>query len=351
MKNILFSIILVPVFCFGQSRISPDTLNTVIIKAKTGNYVTYKNYIKLVDNKILDTILDNVLTNWDTIIKIPTKAYLRSYISSHSSLVDTTKTPLLGHYATQWDVATHTTIIDTTKTDVIGHYGTQHDLALIRATAALKLAKTDTSNRLKVITRKAGDSLYWKKSDTTSTLESQAKATNQLSGKVSTGQAINGTPYGSGNITIYQYQITEPLVTPGGRTILGLEYRDSFWISTDTIKAGAAYHPLIRTYGLDTSVIIDQIIINVSYKTAPYTCTGTDTIKIRTKLNSKFINACFIFDDQLKTTYSHVGFIPFAIDMKDQGASWSLYIPNDYTVGAGNIWLDIKYHLEKRKIV
>ena len=156
MKKILILLMLIPAICFGQSgtRISPDTVVTKVIKAKGSNYVIFKSYIKLSNNEILDTILDNVLTNWDTISKIPTKNYLQKYVKNHSSLIDTiiqisTKQNLKDSCkaisARLNQKGSGSNSPDTTKTDIIGHYGTQHDKFVLNASINTKVNNSDSS--------------------------------------------------------------------------------------------------------------------------------------------------------------------------------------------------------------
>jgi len=189
---------------------------------------------------------------------------------------------------------------------------------------ATHASKVDTGSRWTFLTRKPADSLYAKKTTT-----------------------INGYALSS-DITLTTQDITEAIVTPGNRTRAGIWYSDTFRISTDTILAGAAYHPLIRAYGTDTTIVVNWMSINYKYKTAAYTSSGTDSIFIRTKYNNAFIKVLNI-DDSYLSAVSGVGFFPVAVDKKDQGASWSLYIPHIYTVGAGSLWFRIKYLLVVRK--
>lgn len=229
----------------------------------------------------------------------------------------------------------------------------------------------DSTDRTKHLTRKTGDSLYWKKPDTTSILQSQAKTINQLSEKVDkeagkyivdttsldnriatkvdTSQKINGVTIGSGDINLTQDQITEHLITPGNRIRTGICFSDTFRIPSDTILAGGN-RTLIRSYGTDTTVVIYWIEINYKYRTATYVSTGTDSMFIITKQNNIDYKVIYISDSYITGAYSGIGFFPVAIDKKNQGAAFRLYIPHIYTIGAGTLWLRIKYYLVVRKL-
>jgi hypothetical protein len=166
-------------------------------------------------------------------------------------------------------------------------------------------------------------------------------------GKVKT---VNNVVPVVGNVTLYQSDITEAIVTPDNRTRVGIWYSDTFRIPKDTILAGCLYHPLIRPYGTDTMVVIRQCIIQYAFKTAGYTCSGLDSIFIRTKYKGLFVKSVHIDDSYLDGT-SGGGFFPVAVDKKDIGEVWSLYIPNNYTVGAGALYLIFEYKLVVRKNV
>jgi hypothetical protein len=160
---------------------------------------------------------------------------------------------------------------------------------------------------------------------------------------------INGTALNGTGITLTADQIAGAIVTPGNRTRAYVDYTDTLRITSTQILAGTT-QTLIRAYGTDTTVVIYWICYNYTYKTAAYVSTGADTVKIKTTLNSALINAYYIHNPIMVSSINRVGFWPVAIDGKDQGAAWTIYIPHIYSVGEGSLWFRYKYYLVVRKL-